>query len=110
MPFYLLPLGLGLLLLGSVQASWVIFAFMALYGMSNGFSLSLYGSLWPEIYGVKHLGAVLASATGPGLAGLLIDAGVSYPALIVGLGGYCGLISLLMLRVTRRLKARALQV
>ncbi|MFC5519536.1 MFS transporter [Polaromonas jejuensis] len=118
LPFYLLPLGLGLLLLGSLQASWVIFAFMAMYGMSNGFSLSLYGSLWPEIYGVKHLGAVravivavlvFASATGPGLAGLLIDAGVSYPALIVGLGGYCGLISLLMLRVTRRLKARAQQ-
>ncbi len=42
--------------------------------------------------------------------GLLIDAGVSYPALIVGLGGYCGWISLLMLRVARRLKARAPQV
>lgn len=30
------------------------FAFMALYGVSNGFSLSVFGSLWPEIYGVKH--------------------------------------------------------
>lgn len=117
LPFYLLPLGLGLLLLGSLQASWVVFAFMALYGVSNGFSLSLFGSLWPEIYGVKHLGAiravivaalVFASATGPGLAGLLIDAGISYPALIAGLGVYCLLISAVMLRVTRRLKARAL--
>ncbi|WP_332775346.1 MFS transporter [Polaromonas sp.] len=117
LPFYLLPLGLGLLLLGSVEAPWIVFAFMALYGVSNGFSLSLYGSLWPEIYGVKHLGAiravivavlVFASATGPGMAGLLIDAGVSYPALIVALGVYCVLISVVMLRVVRRLKARSL--
>lgn len=117
LPFYLLPLGLALLLLGSVQAAWSMFAFMALYGVSNGFSLSLYGSLWPELYGIRHLGAiravilsllVFASATGPGLAGLLIDAGVSYPALIVTLGAYCLAISLVMLRVTRRLRVRAL--
>lgn len=117
LPFYLLPLGLGLLLLGSIEAPWVVFAFMALYGVSNGFSLSLYGSLWPELYGLKHLGAiravivavlVFASATGPGIAGLLIDAGVSYTGLIVTLGLYCMAISAVMLRVTRRLKARAL--
>lgn len=116
LPFYLLPLGLGLLLLGFVKASWVVFAFMALSGVSNGFSLSLFGSLWPEIYGVKHLGAVravivaalvFASAMGPGIAGLLIDAGVSYPGLIAGLGVYCLAISVVMLRVARRLKARA---
>lgn len=119
LPFYLLPLGLGLLLLGSLEAPWVVFAFMALYGVSNGFSLSLYGSLWPEIYGLKHLGAiravivamlVLASATGPGIAGLLIDAGVSYPGLIVTLGLYCMAISAVMLRVTHRLKVRALAI
>jgi len=115
LPFYLLPLGLALLLLGSVQAAWSMFAFMALYGVSNGFSLSLYGSLWPELYGLRNLGAiravilsmlVFASAAGPGLGGLLIDAGVSYPALIVGLGVYCVVISMVMLRVTRRLRAR----
>lgn len=116
LPFYLLPLGLALLLLGSVHAAWSMFAFMALYGVSNGFSLSLYGSLWPELYGLRNLGAiravilsmlVFASAAGPGLGGLLIDAGVSYPALIVGLGVYCVVISMVMLRVTRRLRARA---
>ncbi len=119
LPFYLLPLGLGLMLLGSVQAAWSMFAFMALYGVSNGFSLSLYGSLWPELYGLRHLGAiravilsalVFASATGPGLGGLLIDAGVSYLALIVGLGVYCVVISMVMLRVTRRLKLRVLAI
>ncbi|MGH8847590.1 MAG: MFS transporter, partial [Polaromonas sp.] len=50
---------------------------------------------------------VFASAMGPGIAGLLIDAGVSYPGLIAGLGVYCLAISVVMLRVARRLKARA---
>ena len=100
---------------GTVEAQWVIFAFMALFGMSNGFSFTLFGALWPEIYGVRHLGAVRAvivaimvfsSAMGPGLCGLLIDWGVSFPAQIVAMGVYCGAISAVMMQVSRRLKAR----
>ncbi|HJW12433.1 MAG TPA: MFS transporter [Albitalea sp.] len=116
LPFYLLPMGLGCVVLGSVQASWGAFAFMALFGLSNGFSLSLFGALWPEIYGLAHLGSirsvivatlVFVSAVGPGLSGLLIDRGVSYPALLVGLGSYCIAVSVLMLSVSRRVQARA---
>jgi hypothetical protein len=88
---------------------------MALFGLSNGFSLTLYGSIWPEIYGLKHLGAiravlvaimVFASAMGPGLAGFLIDRGVSYPAQIIAMGAYCVAISVVMRHVSRRVKAR----
>jgi len=105
LPFYLLPLGIGCILLGSIEEQWVAFVFMALYGVTNGFSLSLFGSLWPEIYGIRHLGSiravivailVFASALGPGLTGFLIDLGVSYPAQIMVLGGYCWLISILV--------------
>ena len=114
--FYLLPLGLACLLLGGVEAQWSAFAFMALFGLSNGFSLTLYGSLWPEIYGVKHLGSirsvlmalmVFVSAMGPGIAGFLIDLGVSYPAQIVAFGVYCFAISVVMAHVRREVKARA---
>lgn len=116
LPFYLLPLALACLLLGSFEAPWSAFAFMALFGLSNGFSLTLYGSIWPEIYGLRDLGSiravlmalmVLASAIGPGLAGLLIDRGVSYPAQIIAMGLYCLLISFVMRGVVRRVKARA---
>jgi MFS family permease len=116
LPLYLLPFGVGCVLLGTVEAQWVIFAFMALFGMSNGFSFTLFGALWPEIYGVRHLGAVRAvivaimvfsSAMGPGLCGLLIDWGVSFPAQIVAMGVYCGAISAVMMQVSRRLTARA---
>ena len=49
---------------------------------------------------------VFASATGPGLAGLLIDAGFSYLGFVVLLGTYCLAVSALMLKVVPRLKAR----
>jgi sugar phosphate permease len=117
LPFYLLPLGLACVLLGSVDAQWIAFAFMALYGLSNGFSLTLFGSLWPEIYGLKHLGSiravivailVFASAMGPGVSGFLIDHGASYPAQIIAMGIYCLVISIAMRPVSRRLRARAI--
>jgi MFS family permease len=107
-------MGLGCVLLGSVHAPWGAFAFMGLFGLSNGFSLSLFGTLWPEIYGLTHLGSirsiivatlVFVSAVGPGVSGLLIDRGVSYPALLVVLGSYCIAVSALMLKVSRRVQA-----
>ncbi|HET8727260.1 MAG TPA: MFS transporter [Alphaproteobacteria bacterium] len=116
LPFYLLPLGLGCFLLGRVEAEWAAFAFMALFGLSNGFSLTLYGSLWPETYGVRHLGSIRAlltaimvfvSAMGPGIIGILIDRGVGLPAQIVAMGVYCVAISVVMRHVSRRVKARA---
>jgi MFS family permease len=119
LPFYLLPLGVGCILLGLVEQSWIAFAFMALYGISNGFSLSLFGSLWPELYGLQHLGAiravivailVFASAMGPGFTGSLIDLGVSYPAQIVVLGSYCLIISAVVGQFRRRISARARSV
>lgn len=115
LPFVLIPLGLACLVLGFVAAPWAPFAFMALTGMSNGLSTTLFGAIWPEIYGLRHLGAirslvvsagVLASAAGPGLTGYLIDRGVDYPAQVVAMGGYCLLISLVMLYVSRRVRGR----
>ncbi len=116
LPIYLVPLGLGCLALGTVEGPAAALLFMALYGLTDGVSLTLFGTLWPETYGTRHLGAirsaivplmVLASALGPGLGGVLIDRGVSYPALIAAMGAYCLLVSLLMLPVRRRLAERA---
>lgn len=72
--FYLLPiaLGLGVLLLG--QHHWLAMAYMILAGITASLSGLTSASLWAEIYGVRHLGAiksmattlmVLASALGP---------------------------------------------
>ncbi|MBD8686740.1 MULTISPECIES: MFS transporter [unclassified Rhizobium] len=115
LPFYLLPFGGGCVLLGTVDGPWVVFAFMVLYGISDGFSLTLFGSLWPEVYGVKFLGAiravivaimVFASALGPGLGGILIDSGVSFTSQIIVMGAYCILICAVLLPVTRQARKR----
>lgn len=118
LPFVLLPLGAACLVLGSIDAQWSAFAFMALLGVSNGLSTTLFGAVWPEIYGLKNLGSiralvvsasVLASAVGPGLTGYLIDLGVSYPGQILAMGLYCVGVSFLMVPVSRFLGKRRLQ-
>lgn len=114
-PVYLLPLGAGLLVLALAEGVWGVFAFMLLYGVTNGLSLSLFGAVWPEVYGVEHLGAirstivaalVLASAAGPGVAGLLIDAGAAYPAQVAALGSYCLLASAVSVWFVSRIRVR----
>ena len=116
LPFVLLPLGLACLLLGLVDAQWGVFGFMALLGISNGLSTTLFGAVWPEVYGLKHLGSiralivsagVFASAIGPGLTGFLIDGGVSYPGQIVAMAIYCFAISFVLLLASRRIRARS---
>ncbi|MEO3387393.1 MFS transporter [Mesorhizobium sp. CAU 1741] len=115
LPTFLIPLGLACIVLALVEAQWASFAFMILLGVSYGFTNTVFGALWPEIYGVKHLGAiramtvafgVLATAIGPGLTGYLIDIGVSYPAQILTMGIYCLAICLVLVGVSQRLIAR----
>lgn len=116
LPGFLVPLALACLCLAFFEQQWSAFAFMALLGVSYGFSSTLFGSVWPEVYGVKHLGAirsvivstmVFATALGPGVTGYLIDIGVAYPLQIGCMGAYCLAISFLMLKVSRMIRLRA---
>ncbi|WP_309084485.1 MFS transporter [Chelativorans sp.] len=118
LPAFLLPLAFACFVLAGFEGQWSVFVFMGLLGMSNGFSSTLLGALWPEIYGIRHLGAVralivailvFATAMGPGLTGYLIDIGISYPLQIAAMGLYCVGAAFLMLLVSRRLHSRALQ-
>lgn len=115
LPAFLVPLSLACLALGLLEAQWSAFVFMALLGVSYGFSSTLFGALWPEIYGTRQLGAiravivaimVFATAVGPGLTGVLIDLGISYPLQIVTMGVYCAVVALVMGAASRRLLAR----
>lgn len=98
MPFMLVPLTAGCIVLALVHQPAGVFAFMALLGLSNGFVATFTGALWPELYGTAHLGAirsvvfavmVFASALGPGLTGWLIDLSVPFDLQILGMGLYC---------------------
>ncbi|MEQ1944469.1 MFS transporter [Mesorhizobium sp. VNQ89] len=116
LPFVLVPLGVACLILGLLEAQWVPFLFMAFLGFSNGLSTTLFGAVWPEVYGLKNLGAiralvfsaiVFASAAGPGITGYMIDHGVSYPHQLITMGLYCFAVSVLLAPISRRLRVRA---
>ena len=71
---------------------------MLLIGLSYGFSATLIGALWPEVYGVRNLGSVralavsamvAATAIGPGLSGYLIDTGTPLPTQMFYLSAWC---------------------
>lgn len=115
LPGFLIPLGLACVVLSAVDAQWAAFVFMGLMGVSYGFSSTLFGAVWPEIYGLKHLGAirsltvaimVFATAAGPGITGFLIDAGVSYPGQVMAMGIYCFAAAAMLVPVSAMLGRR----
>lgn len=83
-PFAVLPMGLGIALLGLLDAWWVAYAFMALLGVTFGLNGALDTALWAELYGTLHLGAiksmltsliVVSTALSPPLVGYAVEAG-----------------------------------
>ncbi|AZN73374.1 MFS transporter [Georhizobium profundi] len=115
LPIFLIPLGASCFVLASWDAQMSGLIFMLLLGVSYGFSSTLMGAVWPEMYGTRHLGAVrsvviailvFATSAGPGLTGYLIDIGVAYPTQIAVMGGYCFVASALLFVVSRHIIAR----
>jgi MFS family permease len=115
LPFFLLPLGASCFVLAIEGPAELLFLVMFLLGIAYGISSTLFGALWPEIYGVQHLGAirsvtvsamVFATAAGPGLTGTLIDGGIPLPAQMMGIGGYCVIAAGAMTLVAIRLRKR----
>ena len=115
LPIFLIPLALACFVLGGLSAQWSAFIFMALLGISYGFSSTLFGAIWPELYGTEHLGAIRAiivammvfgTAAGPGITGWLIDVGVDYSSQIIAMGLYCLVACVLMQFVSRSLSQR----
>lgn len=115
LPYFLVPLGSACVVLALGQSPWVAWAFMGLLGLSYGLSSSIFGALWPELYGVRHLGAirslvfaamVLASAVGPGVTGWLIDLGVGIELQLLGMGAYCAVAAVAMVPTVRLLGLR----
>ena len=115
LPVFLVPLALSCFALGGLEAQWSAFLFMALLGLAYGFSSTLSGTIWPELYGTKHLGAIRAiivalmvfcTAAGPGLTGWLIDIGIALPTQMIFMGVYSLLACVLMVFVSRAFQKR----
>ncbi len=85
LPFFLLPLSFGLFCMSLTDDFAAAALFMAMMGATAGAATIVYTSIWSELYGAAHLGAiravavsamVLSSAVGPALIGSALDAGV----------------------------------
>lgn len=115
LPLFLVPLAGACFVLAASGPEFSLFIVMIFLGISYGIAMTLFGSLWPEIYGLQHLGAirsvtvsasVLATAAGPGLTGTLIDSGVTLPTQMKFLGLYCLLAAVTMMLASRALRRR----
>lgn len=115
LPFLLVPMFFASTAAAAVTPIWGIYLFMFLFGISYGLTSTMFGALWPEIYGVKHLGAVrsvtvsamvLATAIGPGLTGALIDRGFNLPQQLWWMAAYCVIASGALLVASHAIQKR----
>ncbi|MEL6829976.1 MAG: MFS transporter [Pseudomonadota bacterium] len=115
LPFFLLPLAVASAAAALVTPVWGVYVFMILLGISYGFTSTLFGALWPEVYGIAHLGAVrsiivsamvFSTALGPGLTGALIDAGIGLPIQLLVMSVWCLLACLVLGMTAPRIRAR----
>jgi MFS family permease len=102
LPFLLLPLCLSNIILWFGSGEWTIAVFFFLTGLSAGVVNNAASIVWAELYGTTHIGAiralatagmVFASAAGPGIAGVLIDAGIPLESQCLYYAAYCALAS-----------------
>ncbi|MEM7496783.1 MAG: MFS transporter [Pseudomonadota bacterium] len=115
LPVALLPLAAAISCLTLPGGEWVWLLTLMGIGVSQGVVVTLLGALWPALYGTDHIGGVKAlttsamvvsTAIGPGVTGLLIDAGAALPVQAPAMAAWCLGASLLFAAVAPRLAAR----
>jgi predicted MFS family arabinose efflux permease len=100
LPFYNLPLAVGLLLIAGFSDPLAALLFLIMAGLCTGANRSVSSAIWPELYGGAHLGAIrsvflgifmLATAVAPAAVGWLLDLEVSVEAIaLLGLAYIAG--------------------
>ena len=97
-PFILLPMILALLMISMIDTPLVVLPYMLLLGLNTGLVYPTMSAIWPELYGVKHIGAIKSAATpiavfgsaiGPVIMGGLMDFGLSIERVCVIFACYC---------------------
>jgi MFS family permease len=115
MPFYLLPLAAGFVVISLAGTLTGAAVGMVLVGLGNGIGSSLPGAFWAEHCGSRNLGSIKAmaaavmvfgSAIGPGVSGWLIDQGMNFPEQMMWMALY--FIVAALLATIAAIKARRL--
>ncbi|MEC7140168.1 MAG: MFS transporter, partial [Pseudomonadota bacterium] len=117
-PLSLVPYGLGLILLGAMTPFVAMILCLLLLAVSVALYNTSFNTLWPELYGVRHLGKVrtlsttvmvFISAGGPLVMGLLKDWGISYSTQLWTSGIFIFLACIIAWLALRSTDARPLQ-
>ena len=110
-PFCQLPLSIAFVLFAQSGDVSLLLIGLLFFAMTAGANATLPNAFWAEFYGTENLGAlkalaaalmVLGSAIGPGLTGVLIDAGVPLDTQYLWVAGFFLICSVLVyIGVTR---------
>jgi MFS family permease len=93
-PLILIPMIVGLLVVGFGESAFSPIFALTLVGLSQGGANATVGAIWPERYGVRHVGAirsvvqsvmVVSTAVSPILVGFLLDHELSIVTLAMAL-------------------------
>ena len=113
-PFYQFPLSIAFICFSQSADITFLFVGLLFFAMTSGANATLPNAFWAEFYGTQHLGAikamaaavmVLGSAIGPGITGVLIDAGIALDTQYLWIAGFFLLCSLSMLIGVSRSKS-----
>lgn len=94
---YMLPFALAFLLIGWAETLTAAAIGLMVFGLGTGTQATVPTAFWAEYYGTRHLGSIKAmavavmvfgSAIGPGLTGVLIDAGYPFPDQMSAIAAY----------------------
>jgi MFS family permease len=97
MQFFMLPWVAVFAILAQTNSLPVAALAFVIFGLATGLQATLITAFWAEFFGTKHIGAIKAastsimvfgSAVGPGISGLLIDLGYSFPDQMYAIAGY----------------------
>ncbi|OOF25226.1 hypothetical protein BZJ19_09400 [Salinivibrio proteolyticus] len=107
-----IPLLLGLMVIANVNHTLAAPLFMCLFGLAIGATNPVINTLWAEMYGVSHIGAIrslvtgmmiLSTALAPWVFGIVIDIGWTLNQLIYALIGLILSFTVLLVPVYPRL-------
>jgi MFS family permease len=109
--YMLAPLALAMIVVATFAGPWVVWPYLGLLGINIGIAHTAVAAMWPELYGLRHLGAikslvaalsVFASALGPVIMGGLMDLGVSAEQVCLLFAGYVMLGTVLLVQGLKR--------
>lgn len=112
---YLLPFALGFLLLASATSLGGAAVAFALFGIGTGLQATVITAFWAEFFGTRHIGAIKATsssimvvgtALGPGITGLVIDLGYTFPQQMWAIAVYFAAAMALAVVAVSRARAR----